>query len=1174
MPAPKIDQRSYEQIVAETEELVQGLTSWRPGADVDAGGALIRIFGHFAEIVVERLNQVPDKSFLAFLNLIGADMTPAQPARVPLTFQLAAGSPVDAFVPAGTQAAAPPVEKGDAEVVFETEQDLLVTRTQLAAVYVRAFDKTRDQDRYGHYTAAATGLADTPFSLFAGDQEMVHYLYLACEALLNLAGPTEVTLQFQTAAAQQLQALPIAWAYWDGDNKIWQPFAEGNVTAQVSGEDTYLVSLQACPPLKAGPVNGVKGGWLRGQLNLPLPPAQEALTLDSIAIDKPTAYEMPYFPFAQDGKGTYFFLGGEAAFLRRGATVNLDVTLQTPGQGGNMGLKLEYYTAPAANQQAWRELPIEDGTKGFTQNGRIRFQIPPDASWSITGIQDWTSRWCRITKTGTYTAAPQLRSIAVSNEWDLPVIGSVVVKLPADRPPLPAYTGFYNSQTLDLSKDFYPFGEAPGFNDTFYLAYGQIVSQLGTQAGDKVSLDVTLTTPGKAGGSDATEPPPVTLIWEFWNGRRWETLGQSDNTSGSTGVKTYNFQDSTQAFTGENGAVEFDLPAGVAVNVVNGVEDHWLRVRLISGDYGHAAGYEPYTIPLSGAEGTSITAYKLVEANFAPPIVTSLNFDVSSKLQFPLSSCQAYNDFTYEDYTQANADAKGSFTPFGPTLDGQPTLYLGFDQPFDNRSVTLYAQVLPPTPEQVLPNEFQDKVYDDPPQLVWEYATQDGWARLGVVDETKAFADRGLVRFIGPRHFSSRQRFGRDLYWLRVRWQGGQFTIFPQGQRLRLNTIWAAQTTTLENEPLGSGNGNPNQTFQTVRQPVQPGQRLEVREMELSDTDLEQLQAEQAVTIVRDSAGNIDEIWVQWQEVRDFYTSGPADRHYTLDHLTGRVQFGDGKRGMLPPVGTNNIRLAFYRSGGGAAGNRAAETIVQLKSTIPYVGSAINYEPAAGGTATQSLDSVERYGPRTLRHRGRAVTAQDIEDLAFAASSAVARAKAIPPRFQPLDLWLDPGSQAPDMAQHRAVEEAGRVGLIIVPDSDAPRPVPGPELLDRVRSSLLSCMGSTADLWISGPDWMEVTVSAAIVPTSLTAANFVGEQVVAALEQFLHPLTGGFEGKGWEFGRQPYRSDLYAVIEGVEGVDYVRTLTVTETPEAGQLPAGQFLIYSGQHEIDVILEGL
>src|SRR5215217_3306550 len=133
MPAPPIDERSYEDLVAETERLAQQLSGWRPRPDgrPDAGSALIRIFGRFAELVVERLNRAPDKNYLAFLNLIGTSLLPPQPARVPLTLSPADNSPVDAVVPAGTRTAAPPLDGETDEVVFETERALVVTRTQL-----------------------------------------------------------------------------------------------------------------------------------------------------------------------------------------------------------------------------------------------------------------------------------------------------------------------------------------------------------------------------------------------------------------------------------------------------------------------------------------------------------------------------------------------------------------------------------------------------------------------------------------------------------------------------------------------------------------------------------------------------------------------------------------------------------------------------------------------------------------------------------------------------------------------------------------------------------------------------------------------------------------------------------------------------------------------------------
>src|SRR5690242_15583741 len=164
MQSPPVDSRGYQDLVAGTEQLAQQLSGWRPRSDgqPDAGQALIAIFARFAEQVVDRLNRAPDKHYLAFLNLIGTTPVPPQPARVPLTFQLAANSPVDGVVPAGVQAAAPPASGSDEEVTFETERNLVVTRAGLQA----AFTSDTEHDTWSDRTAAVTGQAAEPFAVF------------------------------------------------------------------------------------------------------------------------------------------------------------------------------------------------------------------------------------------------------------------------------------------------------------------------------------------------------------------------------------------------------------------------------------------------------------------------------------------------------------------------------------------------------------------------------------------------------------------------------------------------------------------------------------------------------------------------------------------------------------------------------------------------------------------------------------------------------------------------------------------------------------------------------------------------------------------------------------------------------------------------------------------------
>ena len=47
------------------------------------------------------------------------------------------------------------------------------------------------------------------------------------------------------------------------------------------------------------------------------------------------------------------------------------------------------------------------------------------------------------------------------------------------------------------------------------------------------------------------------------------------------------------------------------------------------------------------------------------------------------------------------------------------------------------------------------------------------------------------------------------------------------------------------------------------------------------------------------------------------------------------------------------------------------------------------------------------------------------------------------------------------------------------------------------------------------------------------------------LRQFLHPLTGGYLNRGWEFGRLPCLSDFYTLLEDIDGVDHVDNLMMT-----------------------------
>jgi predicted phage baseplate assembly protein len=382
----------------------------------------------------------------------------------------------------------------------------------------------------------------------------------------------------------------------------------------------------------------------------------------------------------------------------------------------------------------------------------------------------------------------------------------------------------------------------------------------------------------------------------------------------------------------------------------------------------------------------------------------------------------------------------------------------------------------------------------------------------------------------------------------------------PEMTRLILNTVIASQTFTLENEILGSSNGKPRQQFSTARRPVLGDLYLEVREPDMpGPEELISIRADYGADATRpitDAQGTVEAVWVRWHEVPNWLSSTYRDRHFLVDRETGQITFGDNIHGRVPPPGANNVQLRRYQTGGGAGGNKPRRVIEQLRATVPYVDKVTNPEPAHGGQDLEDWDSVCERGSRWLRHRDRAVTAEDYEDLAKFASPIVAQAKCYPAQ----DRALDPLG--------KGIPRPGMVSVVVVPRGTDSRPQPDLELLRRVRDFLGARSTPEANLVVLAPEYVRICVDAEVVAQSAYMGASVKTRCEEKLMQFLHPVTGGERSRGWEFGARPRESDLYAQLEAVEGLSYVRSLEIhLEEDRPGLGESGSFLISSGEHRI-------
>jgi len=135
LEAPNLDTRTFDQLVAEARRRIPRYApEWTDFNDSDPGMTLVQLFAWLTEMMLYQANRIPERNYITFLQLMGQERRPAQPAIAHLTFTPQPGAGF-AAVRAGTQLQAQPPAGGD-PVIFETVEGLDLVRLPLASVQV------------------------------------------------------------------------------------------------------------------------------------------------------------------------------------------------------------------------------------------------------------------------------------------------------------------------------------------------------------------------------------------------------------------------------------------------------------------------------------------------------------------------------------------------------------------------------------------------------------------------------------------------------------------------------------------------------------------------------------------------------------------------------------------------------------------------------------------------------------------------------------------------------------------------------------------------------------------------------------------------------------------------------------------------------------------------------
>lgn len=256
---PNLDDRKFQDIVDEMKRMIPQFTpEWTNHNVSDPGVALIELFAWTAEMVLYRVNQVPDRLYTHFLNLVGIEPFPPAAARADLTFWFASPVTAEVSVPADTEVSTVPVT-GEDPVTFSTVHNALVRPPQLLS--------------------ARTGLAASSMTFDAWEALTVPGESIVCFGSLPVTVGDALYLGLANSAAGYVLRLdvaaraegvginplapPVVWEAWSG--AAWVPVGLESDTTGGLNKDGSVILLMP-PQHEPMTLDGSRGYWLRVRL--------------------------------------------------------------------------------------------------------------------------------------------------------------------------------------------------------------------------------------------------------------------------------------------------------------------------------------------------------------------------------------------------------------------------------------------------------------------------------------------------------------------------------------------------------------------------------------------------------------------------------------------------------------------------------------------------------------------------------------------------------------------------------------------------------------------------------------------------------------------------------------------------------------------------------------------
>ncbi len=1109
---PNLDDRRYADIVREARALIpQYCPEWTNLSDADPGMTLVQLFAWMTELTIYRLNRVPDKTYIHFLNFIGEERKRARPAVGPITFTSRSGRVVE--LPPYASCATRQREDNVALDFLTTDRltvhSARITRVMAVRGGTRAAVREVPFSQFDDHPSVLAFSGGRGIQLFDLDPERFgvdsytpfQFVYIAHDdfRLMDIdpdSGRRLGRLKVRRSGDLLSIAALMQWEYPTAQG--WVPIpTDTEEESQLGMAEHVLVT--ALPGIVPAPF-AVPGArlelpepiaaaqwWIRGRLDYERWLSQRMLDDLEISWKDDRGGEerkVNNWQVRSSGRTLEFFLQ-DLPPIKGGWSIQLELidrdikagrTSYLPGYRWTYRRGENWAVVPTDHVRAERTMititgPLPD-MAGDGYNLRAE-RIETVFARGFASDLELDLNWIRPVETTMFAGDDPLR----------------VTRLPLDEGP------------------WSPFQITPAIPPTIgrKLYIGSDLFENRRRAPVLMELEIGF----EMNGELIEEPAKLYALQVTYRAEdSWRVVWTEDKKFSRLTFSDLD-EEGAQRAARRKIRLLFDPKKnlkGLARHIVGGTETTWLRVELIKSS-------------LTGQDEEKVQhpiALKLYGIRLG--VDKTLGDDTYEQPMPGLRTAQLDYREQNQRLTRVVTRATGrlnEFFPFFPFVEieeDNQSLYLQFDNP------------LPPGNRHAVQFRCRGEAFlPESTSMEWEVLEdrghgRTGWKRLasfmdGAGGERRTYdlTRSGALEFPFPDPIEVPE----DGFWIRGRFTAdtglelSRIPPLPPISHVMLNTVDAASLYTMRTERY-SGLGVPGQIIQLLRRPVY----LHPAEGERPVFQRPEMFPDIRVMVV-DGDGESEE----WVRVDSMLAASKDDPFYVVDPVDGSVTFGNGIRGRMVSVGSNNILVDTYRVVPGGRANVGPHEIV----VCDRFGDSLevtNVLPTTGGRDAESIEEIIRRAPSILTSRDRAVTRVDFEIIAREASGEVARA-----------------------ACNGLMDEDGRIEVVVLPHRREGERVPDQFMALGLRDHVSRYLGRRCLINVQ-----PVVRLARFMPIHLAVelrlrpnANTiqVRERAEAWIHRFLDPYDGGLDGEGWPFGGTLYGADLARMVSDIPEVRHV-----------------------------------